>query len=202
MTWIGSVVLVLGLGGLGWAAYDLFWVPPVDPAVSAQQRETLRQAWRDQAGVTASQAAPGDAIALLRIPTFGDFEQAVLVGTDDAVLRQGLGWYAGTAEPGAVGNFAVAGLRGARGPLAQLVDLKAGDEVVVETAAAIYTYEISNVPAETTVQNTDTWVLQPVPGHPELRATEARITLTTSRDLFDTDRRTIAFGTLVQTTPK
>lgn len=197
------MVLVLGLGGLAWAAYDLLWVPPVDPAVSAQQREALRQAWSDQTNALPDSARPGEPVALLRIPKFGDdVEYAILAGTDSDTLTKGVGWYVGTAEPGAIGNFAVAGHRGTKGPLAPLVDLKAGDAVIVETADATYTYAIDNDPAETTVQNTDTWVLQPVPGHPEVRATEATITLTTSRDLFGSDRRTIAFGNLVETVSK
>ena len=196
-------MLVLGLGALGWAAYDLFWNPPVDPVVVNEQRQALRQSWAEQADMPQAKAIPGDAVALLRIPQFGDdFEQPVLAGTDDDTLRKGLGWYDGTAEPGGVGNFAVAGHRGTKGPLAPIMDLNVGDEVVVETADAIYTYAIDNDPAETTVQNTDTWVLQPVPGHPEVRATEAKITLTTCRDLFRSDRRTIVFGTLVETVTK
>ncbi|WP_232550102.1 class E sortase [Propioniciclava soli] len=201
VTAVGVICLVLGLGVLGWSSYDLFWNPLVDPQVAAQERAELREQW--EANAEPGRPLPGDAVALLRIPAFGDdFEQPVLVGADLPTLKRGLGWYEGTAEPGQLGNFAVAGHRGTRGPLAPLLDLRAGDEVVVETADAIFTYALTNNPAEMTVKDTDTWVLQPVPGHPEVRPTEALLTLTTCHDLFRSDNRAIAFATLVSTQQK
>ena len=84
-----------------------------------------------------------------------------------------------------------------------LSDLRASSfSVVVETRDAVYTYELTNNPAEMTVKDTDTWVIQPVPGQPEVRPTEALITLTTCQDLFRSPDRTIAFGKLVDTRSK
>ena len=200
---LGAVAfLVIGLGALGWSVYELLLNPPVDQQASAQQRAALRQAW--ESGATASPTVqPGEAVALLRIPRLGDdFEQVVLAGTAPAVLRRGLGWYDGTAAPGEIGNFAVAGLRGTRGPFAALGDLRAGDQVIVETRTSVYTYELTNNPAELTVRDTDTWVIQPVPGRPEVKPTEALITLTTSQALFRSDDRTVAFGRLVSAAQK
>ena len=108
----------------------------------------------------------------------------------------------GTAAPGQVGNFAVAGVRGLHGPFARLTELAAGDEVIVETASAVYTYALTNNPVELTVTDTDTWVLQPVPAQPEVRPSQALLTLTTSQDLFRSDTRTVAFGALVSTQSK
>ena len=207
LTIAGVVLLVVGLGALGWSSYDLFWNPLVDPHVAAAEASDLRQAWEVEPAASESgepaRPVPGDAVALLRIPKFGDaFEQPVLAGTDQPTLKKGLGWYDGTAVPGEVGNFAVAGHRGATGPFAPIMDLVAGDQVVVETRDAVYTYELTNNPAEMTVKDTDTWVIQPVPGQPEVRPTEALITLTTCQDLFRSPDRTIAFGKLVDTRSK
>ncbi|MFT3875937.1 MAG: class E sortase [Propioniciclava sp.] len=197
----GVLCLVLGFGGLGWSAWDLFWNPLVDPGVAAAQASGLREEWA--APAEAARPLPGDAVALLRIPAFGaDFEQPVLAGTDQRTLKKGLGWYAGTAAPGEVGNFSVAGHRGATGPFSRMHELKAGDEVVVETREAVHTYRLTNDPAETTVMDTDTWVIQPVPGRPEVKPTEALITLTTCNDLFRSPRRMIAFGVLADTRSK
>ena len=207
LTIAGVVLLVVGLGALGWSSYDLFWNPLVDPHVAAAEASDLRQAWEVEPAASESgepaRPVPGAAVALLRIPKFGDaFEQPVLAGTDQPTLKKGLGWYDGTAAPGEVGNFAVAGHRGATGPFAPIMDLVAGDQVVVETRDAVYTYELTNNPAEMTVKDTDTWVIQPVPGQPEVRPTEALITLTTCQDLFRSPDRTIAFGKLVDTRSK
>lgn len=238
---------MLGLGVLGWSAYDLLWNPLVDPHVAAHEASGLRAQWQvplenprpaepvgepsdaplgTEPTVTESPGAevtattpggatstgdaaeayktpPGHAVALLRIPKFGaDFEQPVLAGTDQPTLKRGLGWYAGSAAPGEVGNFAVAGHRGSKGPFAPIMELAVGDQVIVETRTAVYTYELTNNPADLTVKDTETWVLQPVPGRPEVKPTEALLTLTTCQDLFHSDDRTIGFAKLVSTQPK
>lgn len=201
VTWLGVLVLVLGLAALGWSVYELFVKPAIDPAVTSAQVSELREAWAAGEASDPATAMPGDAVALLRIPALGDAEQPVLVGTD-AALDRGLGWYAGTTAPGQVGNFAVAGDHGATGPFARLGELGVGDEVVVETATQVFTYQLTNNPAENTVADSDTWVLQPVPGEPEVRPTRALLTLTTSQGLFESAERTVAFGELVSAQDK
>ena len=65
----------------------------------------------------------------------------VLEGTTDDVLAAGYGHFADTAEPGRVGNYALAAHRITHGePLRRMPDLEVGDEVVVETRDATYTY--------------------------------------------------------------
>lgn len=203
LTVAGIVLLVLGLGALGWSAWDLFVKPVVDPTVAAAEASHLRSTWQEVAPAEPTRPRPGEAVALMRIPGLGaDVELLVLAGTDQATLKRGLGWYDGTAAPGELGNFAVAGQRGATGPLARIADLVVGDQVVVETREAVFTYELTNNPAEMTVADTDTWVLQPVPGKPELRPSEALLTVTTGQDLFRSPGRTVAFAKLVATQSK
>ena len=205
LTVAGVLLLVLGLGALAWSSYDLFWNPLTDPRAAATVASDLREEWHAPAPAPteSTRALPGDAVALLRIPKFGaELEQPVLAGTDQPTLKKGLGWYEGTAAPGQVGNFAVAGHRGLTGPFAPIMELAVGDQVIVETREALFTYELTNNPADMTVKDTDTWVIQPVPGKPEARPTEALITLTTCQDLFRSPDRTIAFGKLVATRSK
>ncbi|SDB79788.1 sortase A [Raineyella antarctica] len=139
---------------------------------------------------------PGAAAAIMRVPAWGDgWVVPILDGTSEQVLAKGLGWYEGTAPPGQVGNFAVAGHVVTHGqPFRRLSSLPAGSTVLVETRDTIYTYAIDS---STVVKDSDTWVVQPVPGHPGEQPTDRLITLTTCADLFRSPDRYIAFGHLV-----
>lgn len=197
---VGVLLLVLGLAAAGWSAWAMFIRPAVDPQVAARTASELRERW---AGPDAdARPGPGEAVALLNIPKIGVEDLPVVVGTDAGALERGLGWYEGTTPPGELGNFAVAGLRGTNGPLARIGELATGDQLRVETRTATFIFVLTNTPNETTVTDTDTWVVQPVPGKPELRPTEALITITTTRDLFRTGARTVAWGHLMETVEK
>lgn len=203
---IGIILLALGVGSLSWFAWE-FWGTNI-PAAEAQKTEKakMRQAWESPApSASASKSVTiGDGIAIMRIPDFGaDWEQPVLEGTDADTLMRGLGWYTTTARPGQIGNFAVAGHRSGHGrPFDQLLTLKPGAKIIVETRTYIYTYALDNSPGDLTVQNTDTWVLDPVPGKPDEKPTKALITLTTCQEFFSSPNRSIGFGHLVETQKK
>lgn len=149
-------------------------------------------------------AVPGEAIGLLRIPRFGSgFEVPILDGTDLDTLARGVGHYRDTSMPGQLGNFALAGHRITHGqPFARLLELERGDQVVVETRTAIYTYVIDEPPRSLTVKANASWVLDPVPGKPTASPDQALITLTTCQDLFHSPDRSIGFGHLASTTNK
>jgi sortase A len=87
-------------------------------------------------------------------------------------------------------------------PFALLLDLEQGDQVIVETRQAIYTYVLDESPRSLTVRETDTWVIDPVPGHPGAKPTQPLITLTTCQDVFRSADRSIGFGHLVSTQNK
>ncbi|MFD0867423.1 class E sortase [Tessaracoccus lubricantis] len=145
---------------------------------------------------------PHEANWLLRIPAFGA-EWPIIAGVDAADLDRGVGWYPGSALPGQLGNFALAGNCVTEGePFRRLLELRQGDEVVVETRTATFTYEIVSAPAELTVQADDGWVLDPVPGQSDVVPHQALITLTTCEDLFPTTDRAVGFGTLSDTEKK
>ena len=198
---LGALLLVAGLGGLGWFGYQAYLQPVVDVAGTARPVEEVKRQWENDT-ITPS-TIPGNAIALLRIPDFGpDFEVAVVSGPTEYALSIGVGWFPETAQPGKVGNFAVAGHRGKSGPFVPLPDLKPGAKVIVETREAIYTYKLTNTPKDLTVDQTATWVLDPVPGRPDEKATKKLITLITCANFFRSPDRTIAFGELVDTATK
>lgn len=203
---IGIILLALGVGAFGWIAWE-YWGTD-GPAIKAQQEEKagLKERWRTplpSAGAT-DKLVPGDAMALMRIPDLGpDWEQPVLIGTDDRTLMRGLGWYESSAEPGEIGNFAVAGHRSGHGrPFDHLLDLKPGSKVEIETRTHVYVYVLDNSPKDLTVKNSDVWVLDPVPGKPDEQPTRALITLTTCEDFFSSPDRSIGFGHLAETRTK
>ncbi|MGI8887781.1 MAG: sortase domain-containing protein, partial [Nocardioidaceae bacterium] len=117
--------------------------------------------------------------------------------------------------PGQIGNFALTGHQVSNGEaFGDLLDLRPGDEVIIQTPDAIYTYVLDTDPNDLQVPLTDNWVIDPVPvppdgeGPPGLPKLEidhpmiALITLTTCSEIFHTDDRTVAFGHLVKTEPR
>ena len=105
----------------------------------------------------------------MKIPRFGDdYEVPVIEGTSDDALAAGIGHFEGTAAPGQVGNFALAGHRVTHGqPLADMTELEVGDTVVVETADSVYTYTLVTGGDDLRVSFTDGWVIDPLPTNPD-----------------------------------
>ena len=206
LTLVGIGLLVAGLACLGWVGFQYFGTNVVSERTFRSETEQLRARWQEPGPKDEAQASevPGEAIALLRIPELGeDYEVPILSGTDLSFLNKGVGHYTSTAAPGQVGNFAVAGHRVTHGqPFAKLLQLEQGDEVVVETRDAIYTYVMDDSPRERTVDDSETWVLDPVPGKRGAKPTEAMITLTTCQDLFRSPDRSVGFGHLQSTENK
>ena len=87
-------------------------------------------------------------------------------------------------------------------------DLRPGDEVVVETRAATFTYVLDTGGDDLVVPFTETWVVDALPTNPdggvqpEQVPDQHLITLTTCSEIFHTDDRMVAFGHLVSTTPR
>ncbi len=203
-------LVLVGLSLLGYVGWQYWGTNVVARQQQGEITEDLLSSWgagpaaEDLLGPQGS-ADLGDALALVRIPAFGDdFVVPVIEGVRPEDLAQGLGHYPGTALPGQIGNFAVAGHRVTHGePFRDLPSLRPGDKVLVETSDAVYTYRLSGDPGGLVVQPQDTWVLDPVPGKPDgTPPDQARITLTTCAELFRSSDRIVAFGRLVDTERK
>jgi sortase A len=210
--WIGIGLILAGLGLLGYVAWQ-FW--GTNWVAKKHQRELTSQVQQDWAsGHGCERFCPkGATIALIRIPKFGKkYVVPVLEGTDKAtVLDKGaFGHFEDTADPGQVGNFALAGHRVTHGePLRHMPDLRPGDKVIVETRKATYTYVLDTNPNDLVISFTGTWVLDPLPHNPQPGGVEPDqvqgqrlITLTTCSEIFHTDNRMIAFGHLVKKVAK
>jgi sortase A len=114
----------------------------------------------------------------------------VFEGTDDLVLNRGVGWIAGTAKPGEVGNANV-GIAGHRdGFFRAFKDIVLGDVVELATLGAVSLYTVDSVEI---VKPEDVWVLRP--------RGKASLTLVTCYPFYfvgDAPQRFIVHATLKQ----
>lgn len=208
LTVLGVVLLAAGLVCLGWVGWQYFGTNILSQREAGTEISALEESWNAEPIGESPTAAPtmefGSAQWLIRIPAFGsDWVWPVVAGVEVPDLKKGVGWYPTTAQPGQVGNFALAGHRITNGePFRRMLELKVGDVVIIETRDATLTYELTSEPGQLTVQDTETWVLDPVPGHEGVVPTEELITLTTCEDLFHSPDRSVAFGKLVSTETK
>ena len=206
--WAGELLVTLGVLLLLFAAWQLWWTDVVSLRASDELVRTLEQ---DHAGGLAPSAVgadglpegtdEGDAFAVVRIPRFGqDYARPVLEGTGRDVLARGVGHYAGTAGPGQVGNFALAGHRTTYGrPFHDVDRLVDGDRVVVETATEVFVYEVTS---RDVVPPGDVGVIAPVPTEPGASPTEPLLTLTSCHPRYSATERFVVHGRLVESVPR
>lgn len=203
--------------------YQLYYTNVVGRQVMAHEANDMRRQWSATAPVHPAAPAPhgdsapvvapppvpvlhnGDDVAILHIPRLGSGLDGtgipVLEGVGLDVLNKATGHYPGTALPGQIGNFAVAGHRKTHGePFRHLDEMRAGDLVYVETAQDWFTYRIDADPV--IVQPTDLAVVDPVPGEPGVRPTRDLLTLTTCNPWWSSTQRMIVTGHLIGTRPR
>jgi sortase A len=203
----GEILISLGLVVLGFLAY-MYWGTAVREGTAQQQFvHELGHQWGSARLNLALLANPdelalGQPFALMRIPSLGSsWKFAVVQGTGLPQLALGPGHVPGSALPGQVGNFAVAGHRVTAGnPFWSLPSLRSGDLVYVETIAGTYEYRVTGKPD--LVAADDTAVLSPVPGHPGAMPRQRMITLITCDPPWTGTNRVIVTGVLVTTLPR
>ncbi|MGW7076510.1 class E sortase [Streptomyces sp. NPDC054866] len=167
---------------------------PSEPRPSSRQQTAPTPDW-DQA------------YAVLRIPRIGIRVPVAEGVSKGGVLNKGyVGHYPRTAQPGQGGNFALAGHRNTHGePFRRINRLGDGDELVVETKSAIYTYVVDQTLAQTSAR--DSGVIRPVPrsevkaGH-GYRSPGYYITLTTCTPEYTSKYRLIVWGKLQSMRPR
>jgi sortase A len=204
----GLVLVAVGAVLLGSVAWQLYGTNVVAHRHRDQVLGELHRAWGS--GTEEVRTGRGTTRAQIRIPRFGrHYAVPVLEGTSSTVLATGFGHYTGSAGPGAVGNYAVAGHRVTHGePLRHMPDLRPGDLVHVDTATTTYTYRLVTGGSDLVVPFTAGWVLDPLPANPDggveppQDAGQRLLTLTTCSELFHTDDRLVAFGVLVRSSPR
>lgn len=199
---LGDLFVTAGVLLLLFVGWQLWWT---DVTANRVQAATVHELTREfstpgATGVTPEPVAFGKAFAIVRIPRFGaQYARPVLEGTSHDILDEGVGHYVGTAAPGAVGNFAVAGHRTTYGrPFHDIDTLVPGDLVVVETRA---TYSVYAVKRHVIVAPTAVDVIAPVPEHPGVQPTVAWLTMTACHPKYSAAQRYVVFAQLVHVYP-
>lgn len=163
---------------------------PTDPAAPADPSAPVHPA----AVPVGAAPAHGEAIGVVYIPRFGaDYSRPVIEGTSrDVIDTLGLGRYEGTAMPGAVGNFVMAGHRQTHGAVLDNIHmLVPGDKIYVQTADGFYTYVFRN---QEIVLPDRMDVLAPVPTQPGVAPEQRLLTLTSCNPRFGSEERIIAYS--------
>jgi sortase A len=209
---LGEVFITVGLLLYLFIAWQLWWTDVTANREQAVTTYALEKGF-GPAGSPVRGAAPADplatltnvpfgqAFAIMRIPRFGaDYARPVLQGTDSDALTKGIGHYSGTAFPGQVGNFAVAGHRTTYGkPFSDIDLLQKGDIIVVETKTNYLVYSVDRYVIVTPDQ---VQVIAPVPQHPGASPTQAWMTMTACTPRFSASQRYVVFSKLVKSIPR
>jgi sortase A len=207
---LGEVFITLSLLLFLFIAWELWWT---DVTANREQAVTIHALERgfgpaglpERGGTkplaTLSKVPFGEAFAIIRIPRFGaDYARPVLQGTDHDTLTRGIGHYPGTAFPGQVGNFAVAGHRTTYGkPFSDIELLQKGDVVAVETRASYLVYAVDR---HVIVTPDQLQVIAPVPQDPAARPSQAWLTMTACHPRYSASQRYVVFARLVKTLPR
>lgn len=219
---IGQTMITLGLVVLLFVVYELWVSNYFTERANHALTHKLETQWArgdnpllPLPGRHVPTIALGTAIANLYIPRFGpDYHWSILQGTSQAVLADGPGHYVGTALPGQVGNFAVAGHRVGKGePFLNLDRLRAGDALITETKPYWFVYRVKGLDHGLTIPDRDGVagrevvapgdgaVLAPYPDHPGRRPVERLMTMTTCTPKFTATQRLIIHAKLAEKVP-
>jgi len=210
---VGEVLITLGLLLLLFVSWQLWWTDVTANREQSGAVQALEQGFKldgAKRGPLPKKSEPlatlnavplGEAFAIVRIPRFGaGYARPGLNGTDTDTLTKGIGHYAGTALPGQVGNFAVAGHRTTYGkPFADIDLLKKGDVIMVETKDSYIVYAVDR---HVIVDPTEVDVIDPVPQRPGVEPTQAWMTMTSCHPKFSATQRYVVFAKLTKIFPR
>ena len=206
-----TVAIILGL----FAFWQLFWT---SYQVSGPAQETVLQFEQEHQAPQKSgerrtdeppaidQPAPGEVYGVVHVPKWNWAKIPLAEGTTPDVLAKAYaGHYVETAQPGALGNFSVAGHRRTYGNNFRFIDrLEPGDQVVVETANTYYVYTMDNFEIYSADDETNIKTIAPVPGDLSFSETptERWMTMTTCHPESSNTERYIVHLKLDSWTPK
>jgi sortase A len=216
---VGQLLITLGVVILLFVVYELWGTSFYTRAQQHHLEQAIERQWRSPAVDISKQSVTnvpiGSGIAVLRIPRFGKgYHMVVVEGTGYEDLKRGPGHYPGTALPGQVGNFAVAGHRTTYlAPFSRLDALRSGDSIVLETKQMWFTYRVENVPAtkgyprvpfREIVDPTDVAVAFAVPDQPDAgqKPSLKLLTFTSCNPRYSAAQRIVVHAMLAEALPK
>ena len=203
---LGELLITAGvLTGL-FVVWQLWWTDVVALREQAQVLEAL--AWDPPAPVVVDappeprrdappvdpEPAFGEVFAQMYVPRFGaDWVAPIAGGVDRRQILDvlGVGHYPGTAMPGEIGNFALAGHRTTFGrPFHLIADLQPGDPIIVRTQTTWYVYRMTE---NAIVYPRQVEVVSPVPGlrpgDPMPELTQRFLTMTACHPMYSARQR-------------
>ncbi len=208
---VGELLITLGVLLLGFLVWQLWWTDVegnaaqaaivrdmgfAPPAVVEDGGPQVAERRTDEPPVM-EEPEHATSFASLLVPRWdGEPERPISQGTDRATVLDvlGIGHYEGTAMPGGVGNFALAGHRVTFGkPFNRIEELQVDDALVVRTTDTWYVYKVTSTEV---VLPRDVRVIWPVPNEQDAVPTERFITLTTCHPMFSARERYIVHGVL------
>ena len=167
---LGTLLLVVGIGVLAWAATVYLWKDPFTTAYTAYEQRRLAsnlerefETWRPRPEPVVQNGEPkprrddvsaeakrfrlasedGDAVARLRVPRL-DMSVVVVNGTSSGDLRRGPGRHLDTFMPGEGKLVYVAGHRTTYGaPFSKINELEPGDPISVELPYGTVEYRVT-----------------------------------------------------------
>ncbi len=208
---LGELLITLGVLLALFVAWQLWWTDvegeraqaaavaslawDVEPLPVAEPAEAAPTPHREPAPVL-DPPAHATTFATMVVPRWGSGVLPISQGTSkhDVLDALGVGHYEGTAMPGGVGNFALAGHRTTYGkPFNRVEEIQLDDPVVIRTEDTWYVYRVTSTEV---VLPTDVQVIAPVPDDPDATPTEALLTMTTCHPMYSARERYVVHGVL------
>ncbi len=197
-----AIIAILGIGmaAYPWAGdkYPFFYKVPVEKLIewsnflSDLQTNRLQDQLADQfEDFDALVTKDGQPLTRFQIKKLG-VDTIVVHGTSPSALRAGAGHYPKSALPGENGNMAIAGHRTTYGrPFNKIDQLELGDQIVMTTPVARYTYAVSREP----------WITHPFDWSVIAQTKEPMLTLTTCHPKGSARQRLVVRAKLLRSEP-
>jgi sortase A len=212
---LGQLLITAGVVILLFVVYELWGTNYYTKAQQHKLQQAIESQWHhgglDISRQSVKNVPLGSGIAVLRIPRFGrGYHMVIVEGTGYEDLKRGPGHYPGTALPGQVGNFAVAGHRTTYlAPFNRIDTLKQGDAIVLETGSMWFTYTVRDVsgargypsvPYQEIVDPSDVAVAYAVPDQsdPTKKPSIKMLTFTSCNPKYSASQRIVVHAVLTE----
>ena len=139
LRWTRWFLFIAGALAVSYVALTLLHAKLYQKAAGNALKKQIDAQEQRQASLPRAVAKEGDLLGRIEIPRLG-MTVAILEGTKSPTLRLGVGHISGTAIPGEPGNIGIAGHRDTY--FRDLKDIRASDEIQIQTATGLSRYEV------------------------------------------------------------